>query len=377
MDRVIELTKKLISIPSVSGNEQAISEFVADELRSTTDLDVIIDVPTGKGEYGPNIVAKYIYGRSYPTIILNAHLDTVAPVRGWTRDPYEPVIENNKLYGLGAADMKAGLAIIINVFEQVVASGGTDGINLIFTAVSGEEGTSKGTYTLLTAAEPVNGDLCLISEPTLEKVMLGCRGRYQVDIELYGVSGHGARPEQGVNAIEDAAKIITNLHQLKLRTHAKLGKGSVCPLGINGRSNFLSVPEFCKMSIDRHVVFGETQEVVLRDFDKLLSTLNIRSTYKLSFTPRETPYLEPYLTDPAHPLVQVFIDSYRTFYGKPAEIMYGKSVGDYNLFGQKMQTVVYGPIGERFHSADEFVYIDSIIRCRNFYLSVLLGFNRM
>lgn len=357
---IIELTKKLISIPSIIGSELELAKYIKDlvgeELRNVE-------------KNRANLVSKAINNNDNPTIILNGHLDTVEITKGWSKNPFGEE-QDNKLYGLGASDMKSGLAIIIDVFNKLKKN---KKINLIFTASFDEEGISKGTYLLLKEND-IQGDLCLIPEPSCEKIMLGCRGRYVIDLEVFGKSAHGARPQQGINAIDDAVKILSKLNKLEIREYPKISNGSICPLNINGGTKTLSVPEYCKIEIDRHVVPKESPEIILNDFKKLIETLNLKSKVKVSLQKRETPYLEPYIIDQKQVCVQKFLSSYNDFYKEKNEITFGESVGDYNLFAKRMPTIVFGPSGENWHSSDEFVYMDSIVRCRDFYLYFLRNF---
>ena len=355
---VIQLTKKLITIPSVFSEEHEIADFIASYLDFS-------DVQYQKVKNsGPNVIAKNIVNDG-KTILLNAHMDTVPIMRGWSRAPFKAEIKNKKLYGLGAADMKAGLAIILNVFKEL-----KEKVNLILVATSDEEGNSNGAYTFLKSLKENGIALCLIPEPTNEKIRLGCRGRFVVDIEIIGESAHASRPTLGANAIVDCAKVIDALKKVKIRSHEKLGYGSLCPLKIDGGGDSLSIPQYCKVRVDRHIVLGETKSMIINDFNNALTNLDVQSGIRVSFMKRETPFLKPYLIDMKNEMVKSFCSEYRKFYGM-TKIVYGKSVGDYNLFAEKMPTIVFGPKGENTHASDEFVYTDSILRCRDFYLKFL------
>ncbi|UCE74722.1 MAG: M20/M25/M40 family metallo-hydrolase [Methanomassiliicoccales archaeon] len=364
---VIELTKKLVSIESITGNEHEIAEFIASQLNfAEVELQTV-------GGFGPNVIAETITNPEKPVIILNCHMDTVDIMQGWDSEPLVPGIEGNRMFGLGACDMKAGIAIAMDVFKQA----DKNGKNLIFTAVSDEEGNSKGAHLLLSkiaekeGKETLEKGLCLIPEDTQEKIKLGARGRYVVKITVKGLSAHGATPESGTNAIDDAAKIVTALKNLPLKEHPKLQKGSICTLKINGGGDFLSVPERCEITVDRHTVLGEDKIQVAKDFDQLLRNLNLESQYEVSLLERETPFLEPYILDTENLWAQKFQNAYKAFYNIDAEIEYGKSVGDFNAFGGLMPTIVFGPKGENAHGPNECVLVDSIIRCRDFFLEFL------
>jgi acetylornithine deacetylase/succinyl-diaminopimelate desuccinylase-like protein len=363
---VIELTKQMIGIRSVTGSEHDIAEFIASRLQC---VDVEMQEVRG---FGPNVLATSITDPERPAILLNCHMDTVGVMQGWDSDPFVPKIDGNRLYGLGACDMKAGCAIAMNVFEKGVA----EGKNIIFCAVSDEEGNSKGSHEIIKKLQEeqnvslFENGLCIITEDTEEMVKLGARGRYVVEIEISGCSAHGATPECGVNAISEAARIIEVIDELPLRSHPLLGSGSMCILKITGGGDSLSVPDSCTVRVDRHTVIGETQERILKDFDGLLEKIDLNCSYSLSWMERETPFLKPYLLDPEHPWAKRFLSAYTGFYKNEPKVAYGKSVGDFNAFGQIMPTIVYGPAGENVHGPNECVFMDSIKRCRDF----LVGF---
>jgi acetylornithine deacetylase/succinyl-diaminopimelate desuccinylase-like protein len=364
---VIELTKKLIEIESITGNENEIAQFIASQLD-------FVDFTMQKVEgFGPNVIAKHITNSEKPVIILNCHMDTVEVMQGWESDPFTPKIEGNRLYGLGACDMKAGCAIAIDVFKRAVEMDK----NIIFTAVSDEEGNSKGSYVLLEKMKQEQlkegnlNMLCLISEDTDEKIKLGARGRYVVDIDVFGCSAHGATPECGTNAIVKATRIVDAINHLPLDEHPIMGKGSFCILKIEGGGDSLSVPDRCTIRVDRHTVPGEDKNRIMGDFDALLKKLDLNCEYKLSFMKRDTPFLKPYILDSENPWAKKFLLAYRDSYEKQPEISYGKSVGDFNAFGNLMPTIVFGPSGENIHGPNECVFMDSIERCRNLYLKFI------
>jgi acetylornithine deacetylase/succinyl-diaminopimelate desuccinylase-like protein len=186
-----------------------------------------------------------------------------------------------------------------------------------------------------------------------------------------GSSAHGATPESGNNAIEDAAIIVRALKNLPLNSHQTLGNGSFCVLKIEGGGDSLSVPDKCTIRVDRHTVIDENKEQVMHDFEEMLNNLQLKCSYELHWMKRETPFLEPYILEIDNPWAKRFLKTYQGFYGKEPVIAYGKSVGDFNAFGKLMPTIVFGPKGENAHGPNECVFLDSIIRCRDFYLKFL------
>ncbi len=350
----VDLARELISIPSTLGKTTDIENFVAGQLAPLVDVE-FIEVP-GKGR---NVLARSIVNDQKPTIIFNGHLDTVEVCNGWTKDPFKPVIEGDRMYGLGTADMKGGVAIAMLAFQEAVKKG----INAIFVGTIDEEGDSAGGFAIKDLG--LKADLCLITEPSNEKIMLGCRGRYVMDVNVSGRSAHGAVPEKGVNAITEAGRLLSRLDELPLIDHDVLGKGSVCPLSVDGGTTTLSVPEECRIVIDRHVVPGETKESVMQDIRDLAGKIGSQAAFDVALSQeRPTPFLEPYITSDNN-LVSQFQDTVK------GDIAYGKSVGDYNIFATMCPTIVHGPVGESWHSPDEWVSISSIENVMGNYIRFL------
>ncbi len=348
---IIDTIKELVSIPSQLGNTGQIEDYVVSIVGKVADAEF---VPVG--ENGRAVVAKVVHDEKFPTIVLNCHLDTVNVCGGWSKKPFEPVIEEDKLYGLGSSDMKAGVAIAMEVFRMFAALGN---VNVVFTGSTDEEGDSASAFALLESG--IKGDLCLIPEPTNCRLMMGCRGRLVCDILVRGISAHGAVPEKGVNAILEASRFVSALDKVELLEHETLGKGSLCVLEMTGGTSTLSVPEKCRLKLDRHYVPGETEEDILGALESVAFGLDSSAGFDIHLDDkRTTPFLKPYLT-PTTELVERFCRA------TGAGAVYGKSVGDYNVFAGTMPTVVYGPDGANWHSADEWVSISSVDQCLDGY----------
>lgn len=363
LDSVLDLTRKFVSIPSPSGEEHKLSKYIKGELEDHADEIELVDVEN----CGPSVVATHrAKKKRAPTIVLNGHLDTVGVAEGWKTDPFKAKIDGDKMYGLGVGDMKAGLAIMVDVFRKMQKE---KGLNITLTAASDEEGNSLGSYTLIKNGK-ADGDICLIPEPTSERMMLGCRGRLVVEITVIGKAAHGARPHLGVNSIEDAARVVSHLNRMKPRQHELLGRGSLCVLKVWGGGDTLSVPDKCVIRVDRHVVPGETKEMIMDDFKKSLSQLDLMSELRFSWMDRPTPFLEPYITDRTE-LVKAFLFTHKEEMRIEDNIVYGESVGDFNLFGKIMPTIVCGPAGKEWHSPNEYVSVSSVTKVRDLYLTYL------
>ncbi|MFQ6060044.1 MAG: M20 family metallopeptidase [Thermoplasmata archaeon] len=304
--------------------------------------------------FPPNVLSEKVSSEDAPTVILNGHMDTVEPMSGWRGDPFKPEVKGNMLYGLGASDMKGGLAVLIKVFRKVR----NPRINLIFVSTVDEEGESTGAHTFL---REYDGEFCLVGEPSCEELVLGARGK----------AAHGARPYLGTNPIEDMAKVLASLSKVRIRSHRVLGKGSIAPLGIEGGERSLTIPEVCKLRVDRHTVFGETENTVKVDFLRVMKRLRTNSRISVSFIKRRTPFPQPYLVDRRSKYVRRFVRAFESLYRRKPVLSYAESVGDYNFFGLRMPTLVFGPIGKGSHTAKERLDIRSLYRCERVLINFL------
>ncbi|NJE46712.1 M20 family peptidase [Thermococcus sp. GR7] len=361
-----ELLKKLVSIRSPFGEEGEISRFIASFLEEHGFRVELLPVEG----FGDDVIV-YLPGKGH-TVVLNGHMDTVNLSKGWTRNPWGE-LDGDRLYGLGSADMKAGLAAIMAAFIEIAELPRRERPNIIFTAVSDEEGYSRGTWRLIESGKLSDADIVLVAEPTNEKLMLGARGRFVIQVEAFGRKAHAARPEFGINAVEELGKLVGNLSRIRFKRHRKLGTGSYCTLHIEGTADGLSVPDYAKAIIDRHVVVGEDWEKVRGELLKLAERLDLKVELKIERFPRPTPEMLPYTVRENDRFVNLFKKVRGSLFGRGLGITYGRSVGDFNYFGTYLgkPTIVYGPIGGNWHSADEWVSVESLRRVKKVYVEYL------
>ena len=398
----------------------SISNSIAHHIAPLVD-GTIQEFPITNSPHGTNVIAISEPFPGEPFILLNGHHDTVAVAEGWSTDPLAPVERNGRLYGLGASDMKAGTAINIALFNEF-----REKLNLIFTSSDDEESDSMGSFALIgqgsgsgSVSDPksvsvrgpvpgadsgsgitpgtlpeagsgsASGPLvpyldrirgALITEPSNERVMLGARGRYAFRLTVHGRAAHGARPHLGINAVDEAARIAIRLTKIPMDSHPLLGEGSLCSLAITGGTRTLSVPDLCGLVVDRHYTVPMTSDTIIAEFrnsfegpigvtedqntgtgDGTWDDQGIgRASVDIRPVDREVPFLQPYTTSPDEQFVRDFITG--TGIPLPQDFLYGASVGDYNIFGNLLPTIVYGTIGRFHHSPDEYVEIDSIRR---------------
>jgi acetylornithine deacetylase len=204
-------------------------------------------------------------GRS---LMLNGHLDTVG-VAGMT-DPYEARVEDGKLYGRGAFDMKGGLAACLWAAAQAKTRGLRG--DVIVTCVADEEVASLGMQAVLTH---LHADAAIVTEPTSLDVCTAHKGFVWLEVTVHGRAAHGSRPTLGRDAIAKAGAVLTGIGALDQRLragagHPLLGTGSVHVSLIRGGQEMSSYPESCTIGIERRTVPGETLEGVVAEVQAIL-----------------------------------------------------------------------------------------------------------
>ncbi len=372
-NEALELLQELIRIPSPyfkEANIMKFARFVAQDYHLPVQIHNYEFEPLdfkGQNLYG------LIDGGDGPFIYLGGHLDTVQEVQGWTRDPLGAEIEGNLLYGTGALDMKAGCAAILYTLKIFTENYPKFKGKILYHFASVEEGPySLGTTFFLNEILKEDPDLAIITEPSSglaessqPNISIAAKGGYNYKIHLEGLGAHAATPEKGISAAEDASKLVLKLNHVDTLEDELLGKGASCVIALNSSSGAASVPDKATIEVFRHVVPGESKETIIEEIKKAIKEADIRSKYTISF---RKPPLEgfdggfpPYKSDPHHPYIRLLSRVTKEVLKKTPEIGYSKAIGDFNLIGgvRNIPTVLFGPMGKNYHSADEYVEIDS------------------
>lgn len=370
------LTADLVRIPSPYFAEGKVMEFAHGWLKEAG-VPVEFHRFHEKKIYdykGVNVTGVIEGNSPGPVVVLNGHLDTVKLCDGWMRDPYGASIEGNRMYGLGACDMKSGCAAIMLALREFVKSGEPFVGKILYSLVCDEEGPfGLGTDALiLDGIIPPKADVAVITEPSsafagvnFPSICLGARGGWNYSVRVRGRSAHGAQPEQGINAVSEAAKILLELEKTELEPHEKLGPGSLCCIDFHGGGAALSVPDEAAFSVFRHVVVGETKETVRKEAEEAIERAGISGSAEVRF--RDAPHEEcdgfpAYVTPEDDPYVLRMAAVMRAVTGRDPEYSYFSSVGDFCYTGGRLgiPTLVVGAKGGNFHAADEFVEIDTV-----------------
>ena len=327
----VELLKKLIATPSVSRNEKDAADIMEQTIRS----------------YGfePQREANNIwiidphYDESRPTLLLNAHIDTVKPVASWTRDPFSPDVEDGVLYGLGSNDCGGGLCSLLQIFRMLTEK--PQQYNLIYLASAEEEVSGKDGITRALPLLP-HIDLAIVGEPTGMNPAVAEKGLMVLDVIAHGKSGHAARNE-GVNAIYEALDDMRWIRDYKFEKVSEfLGPTKMTLTVVNAGTQHNVIPDKCTMLVDiRTNEFYDNEEVFEFISQHLKSEVKAHS-FRLKSS----------RIDPEHPLIKKCVAMGMKPFGSP-------TLSDQALM--HFPSFKLGP-GEssRSHSANEFIRISEI-----------------
>lgn len=234
----IDLLKNMIRIPSFSREEGAVADFL--ERWMLTEGFAV-------RRLGNNLWMESGPADGRPTILLNAHIDTVKPASGYTRDPFTPEIEDGCLYGLGSNDDGGSLVALLETYSRLIQK--EQPYRLIFSATAEEEVSGKGGLDLI-LPELGRIDFGVMGEPTGMRMAVAERGLMVLDCTAYGKSGHAARNE-GVNAIY---KAIEDIQWFKSHSFDRvsdfLGAVKMSVTQINAGTQHNVVPDRCTFVVD-------------------------------------------------------------------------------------------------------------------------------
>jgi succinyl-diaminopimelate desuccinylase len=203
---LVALTARLIDIPSVSGSEGVLADFVVSELRPQCP-------PCDLVRTGHNVILRGPSRPERPSILLAGHLDTVPPAGN-----ERPRLKGGMLHGLGASDMKAGLAVMIALAQSVEWVRARANLTFVFYECE-EIALEKNGLRKLFPDDPLltQQDLAILLEPTDNAVELGCLGTLNARVTARGRAAHSARPWQGENAIYKAVPFLARFASLAPR----------------------------------------------------------------------------------------------------------------------------------------------------------------
>ena len=339
----VELLKRLIETPSVSRDETAAANVMANYLERW-------GLPYGRE--GNNLwVGCPDWDNNRPTVMLNAHIDTVKPVSTWTRNPYEACVEDDRLYGLGSNDCGGGLVSLLQTYR--IMKDRQRPFNVLWVASAEEEVSGKDGFSrVLPLLPPVN--VAIVGEPTGMQPAIAEKGLMVIDGYAHGVSGHAAR-EEGVNAIYEALDDLVWLRDYRFRkTSPLLGPTKMTVTVVEAGTQHNVVPDQLHFVIDVRTNEYYQNEYLFEFLRKHMKKCELQAR---SFRLHSSSFPED------HPLIMRCKAMGKTPFGSP-------TLSDQALM--PFPSFKMGPgQSSRSHSADEFICISEIADAIDTYVRLL------
>lgn len=382
-EEVISLLKDMVSINSVNPNieggpgEIELSNLIAEYLEKIG-LEVHTqDVVDGRFNV-MGILKGSGGGRS---LMFNGHTDTVG-VRNMTIDPFKPLIENDRLHGRGACDMKGSLTAMMIALKTLVESDINLKGDVLLSAVVGEEYDNVGTKKLISEYRFSKlPDAVIVGEPTSLQLAIKHKGFANIELETEGKAAHGSVPEKGIDAIEKMAKIIVKLDNLKKACGARkndlLGTPKMHMSTIEGGREWSVVPDRCLLRLEIRTIPEYTSDKAIEDIREIIEELSskdpdLKATIKLFLAG------EPLDTSPDEPVVEALQWAVRKVKGTEPQILGMPYYTEAALFVGELGTpaclIGAGDI-KQAHAADEFVEVSEVVDAAAIYALTAQNFS--
>lgn len=342
LSEAISLLKSLIAIPSPSGEEEKVADFLQNYIES---------IGITANRKGNNIwCTSPMFNLKKPTILLNSHIDTVKPVSGWRKNPFTPLEENGKLYGLGSNDAGASVVTLFQVYKQLCLK--EQSYNLIYLASCEEEISGKGGIeSILPELPPVT--LGIVGEPTEMQPAVAEKGLMVLDITALGKAGHAARDE-GENAIYKVLEDVAWFRDYRFEKESPLlGPVKMSVTQIHAGTQHNVIPDKCTFVVDvRSNELYSNEAIYNKVKEQVKSEIKARS-FRLNSS----------CINQHHPFVQKAVQMGRTPFGSP-------TLSDQALM--PFPSVKIGPgKSSRSHTADEYIMIREMEEAIRLYLDIL------
>lgn len=371
---LLSFLRDLVQTPSPSTQERAVAERITAEMACLGFRDVRVD------RIG-NVIG-WIGSGGGPLLMLNGHMDTVGvgDAQTWSHTPYGAEVVNGTLYGLGACDMKGGLAAMLygaGLLRNVPLKG-----SIVVACVVQEELCEGTGSRVLLEEEGIRPDWVVLGEPTDLNVSRGQRGRLEMRVTTRGRAAHSAFPDLGENAIYTAARLTFGLELLagQLGNDDFLGPGTLAVTGISsGAVSRNAVPDRCEILVDRRLTLGENETKALAEVQRVITREGIPAEVEVSeyhvisytgYTSHGRLSYPVWVIAEDHPLVTATVRAVRAQLKRRPLVGYCpfSTEGVYTAGVAGIPTVGFGPGDPRCaHIPDEHVRLSDIYAAAEVY----------
>ena len=360
-----------IPTPNPPGDEVRVVDHVTALLDGAGIAWTTDDLAPGR----PNLHV-HLGRRGAPALVLNGHSDTMPAGEGWTTDPWEPVVRDGVMTGLGACDMKAGLAAMLGVALALQRSRTQLARGLRLDIVADEEATGAGSR-LAAARQPLPAAVVVVEPTRLALVPVG-NGQINIAYTVRGAAAHGSTPGLGSNAVAAASRAVVALeHWAETRrpaTHRLIGAESLSIGTIAGGMKTSVVPDRCRFSVDLRVAPGRDPDRAAAEADAVVDTA-IGGITGIAWTRETEIRVPPFLTPDDDPLCASLQRAHGTVVGGPPTVTGMQATTDAAWYAERgVATVVYGP-GDlaNAHRPDEFVPLAEVVTASRVLLELALS----
>jgi acetylornithine deacetylase/succinyl-diaminopimelate desuccinylase-like protein len=352
--------------------ETAIARFLEDRLRPLP-VEVSVDeVAPGR----PNVVARLRGTGGGPSLCVNAHVDTVGDA-SWPGRSMVPVVEGDRLVGLGAADDKGHCAVALLALESLVASGARLRGDVVFAWTMDEEATSEGTQDLV-LRHPT--DAAIVVEPFgIGRVTVTHQGFGWLDITVKGRAAHGSAPEVGIDAISRMAEVIQRLDRLErdrfaAHPHPLNGKTVYHASTISGGSDYATYPAACMLGIEIGTQPGETIDDRVAEIEAIFAEIREEAP-DFEATVTVTLHREPFEARGHEALWEALAAATREVLGRDPVAAGENAWMDAALMQSAgIATLSIGATGDHLHAPDEWVSIPELVAVGDVLERTIRGF---
>lgn len=355
--RIVQLLQELIKIDSQNpgSDERKIIAFIRGYLKQSGVSSRIYEFKKNR----PNLVCRVRSKKSKKTILFTPHVDTVPVTRGWKFPPFDGTIKGGRIYGRGATDCKANVAVCLWLIKKLQEKKEhLENLDVVFAFCADEEtGSHYGTLPLMKRLQGIDYGVVLDADDF--DIIIAQKGLLHIHVDLWGKEAHGAYPERGVNAVQKGMEIINEMmkHKIFLKRHSLLEKPTINIGRFMGGEKVNIVAGQAFFELDIRYLPEMTKEEIIRELRIIIEKRNIN--YKITTLAAQTP-IE---IDTNSILIQTLLDVLKAN-RIPAKLKpsFGATVINF-LKDQGIETFAFG-FGTRgcAHIKDEYVVIDNLVK---------------
>lgn len=382
-DEVVRFMQQFVQVNSVNPNldnapgEQEAAAFLADACVRAGLQGSTPEVLPGR----PNFYGVLPGESDEIGLAFFGHIDTVALMG--MKDPFSGEIVDGHIWGRGSVDQKGGVAAAVQALLALARSGIRFKKSIAVWGVMDEESEHRGAHAIVNSG--FRADFAISTEPSDRLLLLGHKGTTPLRIEVQGVPAHALNPHLGVNAINQAYKVVRELNQFRFKKFIipelnQEVEGTLNIGVISGGTAYNIVADHCSLYLDRRTVPGETRSSCLQEIQEILDRLaQDDPTFKARvevarpdwhWEPVKERGLNPVYTPASAPVAQAVQSAFSRLNGTPVPLTFAAGYTDMDFFVNSLgiPTVDYGP-GEAHHchTVTEALRIDQLLETTRVY----------